>query len=68
MGDLFRDCNEEMANITFWDALQRIMSLSMAALHKLHNLSEKLVQSILDTIMGSAIRILRAGKYEKKHN
>lgn len=54
-GDLFRDCNEEMANITFLDALQRIMSLAMAALRELYNLSEKIVQSILDTIMGTAI-------------
>jgi len=58
-GDLFRDCNEEMANITFLDALQKIMTLAMAALRKLHNLSEKVVQSILDTIMGTAIEYFR---------
>lgn len=57
-GELFRSCNEEMANITFLDALQRIMLLAMSALRKLHNLSKKLVQSILDTIMGSAIEYL----------
>jgi hypothetical protein len=57
-GDLFRGCNEEMANITFLDALQRIMALAIAALRKAHKLSEEIVQSILDAIMGSAIEYL----------
>jgi hypothetical protein len=54
-GDLFRACNEELANITFIDALKRIMQLAMATLHKIHNLSERVINSILDLIMGEAI-------------
>ena len=54
-GDLFRACNEELANITFLDALTRIMQLAMAALRKAHELSEKVINSILDLIMGEAI-------------
>jgi hypothetical protein len=54
-GDLFRACNEELANITFIDALKRIMQLAMAALRKAHNLSERIINSILDLIMGEAI-------------
>lgn len=54
-GDLFRACNEELANITFLDALTRIMQLAMAALRKAHELSEKVINSIRDLIMGEAI-------------
>lgn len=54
-GDLFRACNEELANITFIDALKRIMQLAMAALRKANNLSERVINYILDLIMGQAI-------------
>jgi len=53
--DLFRACNEELVNIAFIDALKRIMQLAMAALRKAHNLSERVINSILDLIMGEAI-------------
>jgi hypothetical protein len=54
-GDLFRACNEELASIAFIDALKRIMQLAMSALRKAHNLSETIINSILDLIMGEAI-------------
>jgi len=54
-GDLFRACNEELANITFLDALKRIMQLAMATLRKAHKLSERVINFILDLIMGEAI-------------
>ncbi len=54
-GDLFRACNEELTNITFLDALQRIMQLAMVAIRKAHNLSKKVISSILDMIMGETI-------------
>ena len=54
-GDLFRICYEELANITFIDALKRIMELAMAALSKAHNLSKKVIDSMLDIIMGEAL-------------
>lgn len=44
-----------MANITFIDALRRIMQLAMAALRKAHNLSERVINSILDLIIGEGI-------------
>lgn len=53
--DLFRAFNEELAIITFIDALKRIMQLAMAALRNAHNLSERIINSILDLIMGEAI-------------
>jgi len=55
LGDLFRACNDEIVNITFIDALKRIMQLAMVALQKAHKLSEKVINSMLDLIMGEAI-------------
>ena len=55
IGDLFRACYDELANITFLDALTRIMQLATAMLRKVHNLSEMVISSILDLIMGEAI-------------
>ncbi|MEA1901762.1 MAG: hypothetical protein U9N47_13605 [Thermodesulfobacteriota bacterium] len=54
-GDLFRACNEELSNITFIDALKRIMQLAMAALRKAYKLSESVINSMLDLIMGEAL-------------
>jgi len=55
-GDLFRACNEELANIAFFiDALKRIMQLAMAALRKAYKLSESVINSMLDLIMGEAL-------------
>ena len=54
-GDIFRVCYEELANITFIDALKRILELAMAVLRKTHNLSKKIIDSMLDVIMGEAI-------------
>lgn len=54
-GDLFRACNDEMINISFLEALKRIMQLAMAALQQMHGLSEQIIQSMLDLIMGKAM-------------
>ncbi len=51
-GDLFRICYEELANITFLDALKKIMELAMTVLRKAHNLSAKVIYSMLEVIMG----------------
>ncbi len=54
-GDLFRYCNEEMENIQFVDALKRILQLAMATMLNVKNMSEQLVQSMMDAVMGAAI-------------
>ncbi|MBS3756944.1 MAG: transposase [Desulfobacterales bacterium] len=54
-GDLFRFCNEEMENIKFIDALKVIMQMAMAAIHKSKSVSEKIVQTIMNAVMGAAI-------------
>jgi len=54
-GDLFRFCNEEMENIQFLDALKRILQLAMAAMLNVKNVTERLVQLMMDAVMGTAI-------------
>ncbi len=54
-GDLFRFCNKELENIKFLDALKRILHLAMAAMLTVKGMSEKLMQSMLDAVMGAAI-------------
>jgi hypothetical protein len=54
-GELFRYCNEEMENIKFIDSLKRILQLAMAAILTARAVSEKLVQAIMDAVMGMAI-------------
>ncbi len=54
-GDLFRFCNEEMENIKFIDALKTIMQIAMAAIYNVNTASEKIVQTIMDAVMGTAI-------------
>jgi len=54
-GDLFRFCNEELENIQFLDALKRILQLAMVAILNVKNVSERLVQSMMDAVMDTAI-------------
>jgi hypothetical protein len=54
-GDLFRACNEELANISFLAALKRIMQLALVTLREVQKLSEKVIDSMLDAIMGEAV-------------
>ena len=54
-GDLFRYCNDEMSNISFIASFKRILQLAIIALRKAYNLSEQVIQSILELIMGEAM-------------
>lgn len=64
-GDLFRACHEELANISFIEALNRIMQLAMTALRKAYSFSEQVIQSMLDLIMGQAIAYFGFNNYSK---
>jgi hypothetical protein len=44
-----------MENIKFTDALKRIMQMAMAAILAAKTVSEQIVQSIMDVVMGAAI-------------
>lgn len=54
-GDLFRACYEELANITFMDSLKRIMQMAIAVLRETYNLTEKVLDTMIDLVMGKAI-------------
>ncbi|MCP3921045.1 MAG: transposase, partial [Desulfobacterales bacterium] len=55
-GSLFRCCCQEMENIKFIDALQRIISLALRRIKKDYELSKNIIMDMIDTIMGSAIQ------------
>lgn len=61
-GDLFRACHDEMTNISFLTALQRIMILVRALLQEAHNISDEIIQTILDQVMGMAINYWGLGE------
>lgn len=61
-GDLFRACHDEMTNISFLTALQRIMILVRAFLQEAHNISDEIIQTILDQVMGIAINYWGLGE------
>ena len=54
-GDLFRICNNELENLRFIDALQRIIQMARAMVQKSATMSKKVVQAIMDAVMGAAI-------------
>jgi len=64
-GDLFREYNEELSNISFIYALDRIMRLAIATLRKIYNLSDKIISSMLDVIMGEAIAYFELNDSQK---
>ncbi len=45
-----------MDNIKFIESLQRIMALATMAIRNTHELSEKIIQAMIDAVMGAAIR------------
>lgn len=55
-GYLFRACNEELVNISFPEAVKRIMQLAMVTLLKAYAFSDSIIQTmLLDLVMGHAI-------------
>jgi len=61
-GDLFRAYHDELTNISFLTALQRIMIMVKAFLRKAHSISDEIIQTILDQVMGTAINYWGLGK------
>lgn len=56
LGVLFRSCCSELSNLCFIDALRRIMVLATSSVRKHLDLPEKVLDAILDTVIGVAIR------------
>jgi hypothetical protein len=65
IGGLFLAASEEIRDITFTEALLRILSLVRAKVCELCNTSEQLVQQIIETTMREALALIRPGFYAK---
>ena len=53
-GELFRACHKEMTNLTFMVSLERIMRLALGNIKRLYSFTERMMQTMLDLIMGQA--------------
>lgn len=55
-GELFRACNDEMTNLSFMVSLERIMRLALVNIRRLFDFTERMVQEMLDLVMGQALK------------
>ena len=56
-GELFHACCDEIKDLSLLEALQRIITLAIHKLRNINELSEQLVQNMLDALMGAAMEI-----------
>ena len=56
-GELFHACCEEIKDLSFFEALQRIILLALDTLRKNNDLSEQFIQDMLDALMGAALEL-----------
>jgi DNA-binding SARP family transcriptional activator len=57
-GQLFFCVYEEMADITFLESLQRILTMAIDKLRKAGEFSEKIYRELIDVVMGQAVKLL----------
>jgi len=55
-GDLFRAFNDERTNLSFMVSLERIMRLALANIRRLFDFTERMVQEMLDQVMGQTLK------------
>ena len=56
-GELFYACCDEIKDLSLLEALQRIITLAIHKLQNINELSEQLVQNMLDALMGSVMEL-----------
>jgi len=56
-GELFHACCDEIKDLSLLEALQRIITLAIHKLRNINELSEQLVQNMLDALMGSVAEL-----------
>jgi hypothetical protein len=61
-GDLFYACCDELSDISFIEALYRILARATESIRKLGSFCEKTARSLLDTIMGEALAYVNLSK------
>jgi hypothetical protein len=61
-GELFYACCDEIKDLSLLEALQRIIALAIYKLRNINELSNQLVQNMLDALMGSVIELFNLKK------
>ncbi|MCX5826982.1 MAG: hypothetical protein NTV58_03140 [Deltaproteobacteria bacterium] len=61
-GDLFYACCDELKDISFIEALYRILSLAVEGIRKMGSYCEKTAQSFFDMIMKAALVYVNLSK------
>jgi hypothetical protein len=61
-GDLFYACCDELNDISFVEALYRILTLAADRLRKMGAFCEKTVQAFFDTLMEAALKYVNLSK------
>jgi len=56
-GELFHACCDEIKDLSLLEALQRIITLAIHNLRNINELTEKLVQNMLDALMGAVMEL-----------
>jgi len=60
IGSLYYACCEEMHDLTLIEALQRLMSMALAKVRSTGEFAEKVINAMLDAIMGTAVSMLKS--------
>jgi hypothetical protein len=57
-GQIFYCIYDEMADIAFYESLQRILTMAIDKLRKAGEFSEKIYHKLIDVVMGQAVKLL----------
>jgi len=61
-GELFHACCDEIKDLSLLEALQRIITLAVCKLRNIKELSENIVQEMLDALMGAVMELFNLKK------
>ncbi len=68
LGSLFFACSDEMKDLTLLEAMQRILSLAMEKVRSLGIVTEDIVLTLVNAIMGVAVEIIQSGQRLSQNN
>ena len=60
IGSLFYACCDEMKDLTLFEALHRLLTLALEKVRASGEFAEKVINTMLDAIMGTAIDIIKS--------
>ena len=68
LGTLFYACSEELQDLNLIEALQRIIALALDKIRAVGIATDDVIHAILDTVMATAIDILKNSQALYKYN